>query len=241
MTPQEHFSQIARPEIQRSTFDRSHGYKSTFDAGQLIPFYVDEALPGDTFKAHANIFGRMATPIKPIMDNLFLDVHFFSVPIRLVWDNWKKFNGEQKNPGDSTNFIMPTTKSNGSTGYLEKSLADYMGIPTKVKDLEHRADFFRAYNLIWNEWYRDENLQNSVTVATGDGPDADSLYQILPRGKRKDYFTSALPWAQKAQPVSIPLGSSAPLKFQLQTGVNASMMPAWILDTTWKQDRKSVV
>lgn len=235
MTPQEHFSQIARPEIQRSTFDRSHGYKSTFDAGQLIPFYVDEALPGDTFKAHANIFGRMATPIKPIMDNLFLDVHFFSVPIRLVWDNWKKFNGEQKNPGDSTNFIMPTTKSNGSTGYLEKSLADYMGIPTKIKDLEHRADFFRAYNLIWNEWYRDENLQNSVTVATGDGPDADSLYQILPRGKRKDYFTSALPWAQKAQPVSIPLGSSAPLKFQLKTGVDMSMMPAWIMDTTWKQ------
>lgn len=211
VSPQEQFARIQGPELQRSTFDRSHGYKTTFDAGQLIPFFVDEALPGDTLNMRANIFGRLATPLKPVMDNMFIDIHFFSVPERLVWDNWKKFNGEQKNPADTTNFIMPTMTSPAITGYAENSLADYMGLPTKVAGLEHRSDFMRAYNLIYNEWYRDENLQNSVVVDTDDGPDSPSDYVILPRGKRKDYFTSALPWAQKATPVSIPIGTSAPL------------------------------
>lgn len=210
MTPQEQFVQIAKPQIERSTFDRSHGYKTTFDAGLVIPFFVDEALPGDTFNMQTTVFGRLATPLKPIMDNIYIDIHFFSVPIRLLWDNWKKFNGEQRNPGDTTNFVMPTTTSPVG-GYAENSLADYMGLPTKVAGLEHRADFFRAYNLIWNEWYRDENLQNSVINDTDDGPDADTNYTILPRGKRKDYFTSALTSPQKATAVSIPLGNSAPI------------------------------
>ena len=211
MTPQEHFSKIARPHIGRSTFDRSHGYKTTFDAGKLIPVFVDEALPGDTFNLNATVFGRLNTPVKPIMDNIFVDVHFFSVPIRLVWDNWKKFNGEQANPADSTDFLMPTITSPSGSGYTEGSVYDYLGIPTKVPELEHRADFLRAMNLIWNEWYRDQNLQDSVTINTGDGPDLNTDYTLLPRGKRKDYFTSSLPFAQKADPVTIPLGTEAPV------------------------------
>lgn len=210
MTPQEHFAAVARPQIQRSQFDRSHGYKTTFDAGKLIPIYLDEALPGDTFNMRANIFGRLATPLKPVMDNMYLDVHFFSVPNRLVWENWERFNGAQDNPTDSVDFIMPTSTSPVG-GYGENSLHDYMGIPTKIANIEHRADFLRAYALIWNEWFRDENLQNSAPCPKGDGPDAVADQVILPRGKRKDYFTSAMLSPQKGQPVYIPLGTTAPI------------------------------
>lgn len=210
VTPQQVFSHVAKPEIQRSTFDRSHGVKTTFNAGQLIPIFVDEALPGDTFNISTALFGRLSTPLKPIMDNIFMDVHYFSVPMRLIWDNWQKFNGEQRNPGDSTNYLIPTITA-PSGGYGEQTVFDYMGLPTKVTGVVHSALFLRAYNLIWNEWYRDENLQNSVTVNLGDGPDAPTDYVVLPRGKRKDYFTSALPFAQKGTAVSVPLGSTAPV------------------------------
>jgi len=211
VTPQQVFSHVAKPEIQRSTFDRSHGYKTTLDAGQLIPIFLDEALPGDTFNLSTSLFGRLSTPLKPVMDNIYLDVHYFSVPMRLLWDNWQKFNGEQTNPGDTTNYLIPTMTSTAVTGYGEQSLYDYMGLPTKVAGLEHSALFLRAYNLIYNEWYRDENLQDSVIINTDNGPDAVSDYTILPRGKRKDYFTSALPFAQKGTAVSVPLGSTAPV------------------------------
>lgn len=144
------------------------------------------------------------------MDNVFIDIHYFSVPIRLVWDNWKRMNGEQDNPADSTSYIMPTITSPVG-GYTEGSIYDYLGLPTKIAGIEHRADFLRAHNLIYNQWYRDENLQDSVAINTNDGPDLDTDYTILPRGKRKDYFTSSLPWAQKATPVSIPLGTEAPI------------------------------
>ena len=211
ISPQEQFARISNPKISRSTFDRSHGYKTTIDAGSLYPIFFDEALPGDTMNLRSNIFGRMSTPLTPIMDNLYIDVHYFSVPCRLIYDNWEKLNGAQDNPADSTDFLTPQVTVPTTTGYGELSLADYFGIPTKVDGFTHSAFWFRAYNLIWNEWYRDENLQDSVTVNKDNGPDAATDYAILPRGKRKDYFTSSLPWAQKADPVSIPLGTSAPI------------------------------
>lgn len=206
---QEQFAKIEAPNIQRSTFDRSHGYKTTLDAGTLYPVFVDEALPGDTFNLRATMFGRLATPLKPIMDNINFDIHFFSVPMRLVWDNWQKFMGEQANPNDSINYLIPTITSTAVTGYTEESIFDYFGLPTKIPDLEHSALPFRAYNLIYNEWYRDQNLQDSVTVNRGDGPDATTDYTLLKRNKRKDYFTSSLPFAQKGEAVSVPLGDKA--------------------------------
>jgi hypothetical protein len=204
------FSEVPHANIQRSSFDRSHGFKTTFDAGKLIPILVDEVLPGDTINLNMTGFARMATPIFPVMDNAFMDTHFFAVPVRLLWDNWQKFNGEQTNPGDSIDFTIPTMTAPGS-GYDNESLSDYFGIPTQVGGLEHSALWHRAYNLIFNEWYRDQNLQDSVYTSTSDGPDVYTNYEVLRRGKRHDYFTSCLPWPQKGDAVNLPLGTSASL------------------------------
>lgn len=204
------FSQVPRADIPRSSFDRTHGYKTTFDAGYLVPFFVDEVLPGDTFKLKTTLFARLATPIVPLMDNMFLETFFFFVPNRLLWDNWQRFNGEQDNPTDSTDYLIPTLKS--GTGFTTGSIADYFGLPTRVPNLEVSALPFRAYNLIYNEWFRDQNLQDSVKHNRGDGPDALTDYQLLRRGKRHDYFTSCLPWPQKGPGVELPLGTTAPVK-----------------------------
>lgn len=201
------FSQIPSTQIPRSVFDRSHGYKTTFNSGYLVPFYVDEVLPGDSFKLTATLFARLATPIVPFMDNLYLETFFFFVPNRLVWDNWQKFNGEQKNPSDSTDFLIPTVSG---TNVQNQTLWDYFGLPTNVNNaLKVNALPFRAYNLIFNEWFRDENLQESLNVPTGDGPDNLSDYNLVRRGKRHDYFTSCLPWPQKGPGVEISIGGSA--------------------------------
>lgn len=202
------FAQVPRAEIPRSTFDRSHGHKTTFDAGWLVPVFLDEGLPGDTFKVSSTMFARLATPVFPIMDNMVMDVHFFAVPVRLVWDNWVKFNGEQVDPGDSTDFTVPQMVSTASTGYGEMSLHDYMGIPTKVPDLSHSSLFHRAYNLVYNTWYRDQNMQDSVVVDRDDGPDDPADYVLLRRGKRHDYFTASLPWPQKGDAVTFPIGAT---------------------------------
>jgi hypothetical protein len=205
------FSQVPEADIPRSSFDRSHGVKTTFDAGYLVPVYVDEALPGDTFHCNMSMFGRLATPLHPFMDNMNVDVFFFACPIRLVWDNFQKFMGEQANPGDSTSFLVPTITSPAG-GYGEQSLYDYMGLPTKIAGMPHAALHLRAYNLIYNEWFRDQNLQNSVTVLKTDGPDPSTNYTLLRRGKRHDYFTSALPFPQKGPAVTLPLGTSATVR-----------------------------
>lgn len=208
-TPQHLFSQIPSTNIQRSVFDRTHQHKSTFDAGYLVPFYCDEILPGDSFKINATVFARLNTPIVPIMDNLYLDTFFFYVPTRLLWKNWKKFNGEQKNPGDSIDFVIPTFKD--STTFSVDSLGDHFGLPTGVALSKVNSLPFRAYNLIYNEWFRDENLQDSVFFDDGDGTDDITNFTLLRRCKRHDYFTSSLPWPQKGDSVDIPLGNTAPI------------------------------
>lgn len=245
------FSDAPAMYMRRTKFDRSHVYKTTFDSGKLIPVFIDEVLPGDTARMSVNYFARLATPIKPIMDNIYLDWFFFFVPNRLVWEHWQNFCFEQEDPDDATDYVIPavTATSNSDNAYVG-SLWDYFGLPVNTSGNLSGINAlpFRGVYLIWNEWFRDENLQKSVKIQKGDANEvlnsARSAEQpswvftsgtnILPgfacppRGKRHDYFTSALPWTQKGPGVSVGLAGTASI-------VDPSPSTGFLLHSTEKQ------
>lgn len=216
MPPQHSFSQVPRAEIQRSVFDRSHKHLTAFDAGYLIPVYVDEVLPGDTFHMSMKAFARLATPLKPVMDNMFLDSFFFFVPYRLLWENWEKQCGDQDDPLNPVNYIEPVVVFQDGSEPVASDIYDYMGVPpldlTGANQFSISAYPLLAYNLIWNEWFRDQNMQAplAATFATGVNPTyVPATFDLQRRGKRHDYFTSCLPWPQKGPAVEIGLVGTA--------------------------------
>lgn len=219
---QHNFAMNPASDVPRSQFDLSHGRKIPFNFSDIVPILCRPVLPGDTWNCRINVSARTAVPIKPIMDNWSLEFFSFFVPMRLVWDNAYRFWGEQDNPADTIAFTIPTLTSPAS-GFPVGSLYDYLGLPTVGQitggqTITINALPLRGYNLIWNQWFRDENLQDSVNISSagvtnpGNGPDNQNLYVLKQRGKRFDYPTQALPWPQKGNTaIALPLGTSAPV------------------------------
>lgn len=230
---QHNFALVPQVHTPRSAFKCDHGYKTTFNSGYLIPFLWDEVNPGDTFKVRLTAFIRFATLLFPLMDNMRFYTHYFFVPNRLIWSNWRKFCGEQVNPGDSISYTVPKMTSTAVTGYDEGTIFDYFGLPTKIAGYDHISLPLRAYNFVYNEWFRDENLQNSLTVNTGDTSDPASDYTLQRSGKLRDYFTSCLPWTQKGTAVTIPLGTTAPV-------VSNSSIPLFSVAASSATDRQLI-
>jgi hypothetical protein len=209
------FSEVPKAMISRSSFDRSHGYKTTLDASYLVPIYIDEALPGDTFSLNMTGFARLATPIKPIMDNVYMETFFFAVPNRLLWDNWETFittdpGADPDNPVTAPLPQITIPPAIPQAGAM--SIYDYFGLPIYSDANVVASELpFRAYDLIWNEWFRDQNLQDEIEINTTDTPSSADNYALLRRNKRHDYFTSCLPWPQKGEEVTIPTLGNAPV------------------------------
>ena len=215
------FRDLPTAELPRSTFDRPFGSMHTIDSGYLVPIFWEEVLPGDTHILNTTLFGRLPATVVPVMDNIYLDLFFFYVPNRLIWDNFEKFMGAQDNPGDSIDYLEPQVLS-GSNGYSRYGILDNLGIVPAVPNVSVTAKFTRAYNLIWNEWFRCEYLQDSVKVDTDDGPDNESDYVLLRRGKRHDYYTTCLPTPVKGVGVELPLSGNVPTYLSTDLYVNGN-------------------
>lgn len=206
------FSRVPDIQIERSKFKRNHTLKTTFDAGYLVPIFLDEVMPGDTHTVSMDLFGRLATPIKPVMDNIFLDTLFFFCPMRLLWEHTENFFGERRpNPDSSINYTIPTVAMPASTGGIVGSIWDYFGLPVGVPDLPINSLPLRMYNAVYNSWFRDENLIDSVPQRVTDTGDVPADFVLLKSGKRYDYFTSCLTEPQKGDDITLPLGTTAPV------------------------------
>jgi len=211
---QDHFAKVPSVSRPRSQFKRVSRHKHTFDEGVLIPFYIDDVIPGDTFNVREKSFARLATPIFPIMDNMYMEKFWFFVPNRLVWDNFTKQHGERTDPDSSTDYTTPVINVTAMAAPAVGSLWDNLGLPmqnTTVLTNSISALPFRMYYKIYNDWFRDQDLQDSLTETRGDGPDLPTAYTLQRINAYKDYFTTARPSPQKGPAVEFSLGSTAPV------------------------------